>query len=403
VKPIQLLSSVLALVAAPCVLASTIRVPKDQPTIQAGINAAKNGDTVLVSPGKYVENINFNGKAITVMSAEGPKITIIDGGTVAPVVVFTTNEDTHSVVNGFTLQNGQGGISINSASPTLINNVIKNNTALNGGGIGVVDGSPVIAGSLIGGNSAQFGGGVFISGESKAQIIHNTVSNNSSGWGGAFGLNGAGKVFIEDNQILGNDATLMGGGFWIVNEADEIIVQNLIANNWAPSGSQVYSVIPQSSLGFRLINNTIVSATPGSIGHPTSDAAVIADGFNTNVLIVNNIIFAPLDGAALLCNPDYQYGPPIVQNNDAFNTLGLSYGDSCAGMDGTQGNISGNPEFVGLGKIPYELQPTSPAINAGTNSAPDLPKKDLAGHPRIVGGTIDIGAYEYQGTESDRK
>ena len=107
-KLTRLVLLLFALVVVPCVLASTINVPKDQPTIQAGINAANNGDTVLVAPGKYVENINFNGKAITVTSANGPKVTIIDGDTVEPVVLFTTNEDTHSVLNGFTLQNGGG-------------------------------------------------------------------------------------------------------------------------------------------------------------------------------------------------------------------------------------------------------------------------------------------------------
>jgi hypothetical protein len=76
-------------------------------TIQAGINAANNDDTVLVAPGKYVENINFDGKAITETSGKGPKVTIIDGGTVAPVVVFTTKEDTPSVLNRFTLQKRQ--------------------------------------------------------------------------------------------------------------------------------------------------------------------------------------------------------------------------------------------------------------------------------------------------------
>ena len=59
-----------------------------------------------------------------------------------------------------------------------------------------------------------------------------------------FGAN----VLIEDNKILGNIAVAQGGGFWIVNEADEVIVQNLIGNNWAPSGSQVYSAVPQRTL-----------------------------------------------------------------------------------------------------------------------------------------------------------
>src|SRR5438105_2915338 len=55
-------------------------VPKDFSTIQAAIAAAQNGDTVLVAPGTYGENINFQGKLITVRSEAGPDLTIIDGG-----------------------------------------------------------------------------------------------------------------------------------------------------------------------------------------------------------------------------------------------------------------------------------------------------------------------------------
>ena len=57
---------------------TTIRVPLDYPTIQSAINASANGDTVLVAPGTYAENINFSGKAITVTSEGGPEVTLID-------------------------------------------------------------------------------------------------------------------------------------------------------------------------------------------------------------------------------------------------------------------------------------------------------------------------------------
>src|SRR5262249_6645224 len=119
--------------------ATTINVPANFPTIQAAINAAASGDTIVVSPGTYMEHINYLGKAITVESAQGPGSTIIDGGNTATVVTFNTSEGSGSVLQGFTIQHGfaqfdGGGINIAFASPTIKNNVITNNVASGGGG-----------------------------------------------------------------------------------------------------------------------------------------------------------------------------------------------------------------------------------------------------------------------------
>ena len=75
----KLFTVLLAVVNATAALASVINVPAVQPTIQTAINVASSGDTVLVAPGTYTENINFLGKAITVKSAKGSSVTIIDG------------------------------------------------------------------------------------------------------------------------------------------------------------------------------------------------------------------------------------------------------------------------------------------------------------------------------------
>jgi len=356
--------AILSILVCGSAMASTINVPAQQSTIQAGINAAVNGDTVLVAPGTYTENINFNGKAITVTSSGGSAVTIIDGGNAGTVVSFITGETNSSVLSGFTIQHGNNsGIYMDFASPFIRNNRIIN-------------------------NSASFGGGMYILGGSTAKILRNTFSGNTGGAGGAIALFAAGSVTIEDNKIYNNNGGGQGGAIWMVNEADEIIVQNLMYNDVASSGTEFYSLIPQSTTGYRLINNTIVST------NANADAAVVADGFNTNAVIVNNLIIAPASTTGLLCNPIYTGGPPVVKFNDAFSATGTSYGGMCTGFTGSHGNIAANPDFVGATN--FQLQNGSPAVNAGTNHAPDLPVKDFVNKTRIVGGTIDMGAYENQ-------
>jgi serine protease len=360
-----------ALLICGSAVASTINVPSDQPTIQDGINAAVNGDTVLVAPGTYNENINFNGKAILVTSSGGPKVTIIDGGSQGAVVTFSTGETNASVLRGFTIQHGNNsGVLMGFASPVVRDNIIANNTA-------------------------EFGAGMYILGSSTAQVLSNTFTGNvASAGGGAIGLFDAGSVRIENNRITKNNGASQGGAIWMVNEADEIIVQNLMYDDVASSGTELYSLIPQSTTGYRLINNTIVSR------NWNADAAVVADGFNTNAKIINNVIVAPGTSGALICNPFYFDGPPIVKFNDAWSPKGIWYGGMCAEDGGIKGNISANPKFVSPSD--FELQNSSPAVGAGTTSAPDLPKKDFAGKPRIVDGHIDMGAYENQNVSGQK-
>jgi len=88
-----------------------------------------------------------------------------------------------------------------------------------------------------------------------------------------------------------------------------------------------------------------------------------------------------------------------VKFNDAWSPKELVWG-MCAGM-GNKGNISANPKFVS--PTNFQLKNSSRAVNAGTNSAPDLPKKDFASKPRIVDGRIDMGAYENQKVSTERQ
>ncbi len=389
--------------------AATINVPADQPTIQAGINAASNGDTVLVAAGTYTENINFLGKAITVTSSAGAKTTIIDGGKIAPVVTFSSSEGARSVLRHFTLQNGTstfnsqyagGGIYINGASPTISGNTIQNNSACSdGGGIGVSFGSPRIQGNTIKNNiqsgcsGGPGGGGISLVGAGSARIIANKIQNNVWGSnGGGITLFAAGTPTIMNNIISNNSSSGgQGGGIWIVNDSDALIVQNLFYKNTASQGGGIYFLVPSGSPGPILVNNTIVGGTGATQG-----SAVWAGGFDNQVQFFNNLLIGLSGQNAVECDGSYSSQPPTFTNNDAYSPGGTGLQGTCASESNQNGNISADPLFVKPSTNKYQLQSGSPAINAGDNSAPDLPKRDLAGKTRIVGGTVDMGTYEFQ-------
>ena len=104
--------------AAGMALAATIEVPFEQLTIQDGIDAATDGDTVLVSPGAYAEEIDFLGKLIVVRSLDGPVNTLITGAGSDTLVFFGNGETAEAVLDGFTLQGGWYAIRCANASPT---------------------------------------------------------------------------------------------------------------------------------------------------------------------------------------------------------------------------------------------------------------------------------------------
>jgi hypothetical protein len=379
-----------------------IRVPRDKPTIQAGIDAASNGDTVLVLPGTYFENINFHGKAIALVGLSGPKVTIIDGGQDASVVTFDSGETYTSAIRGFTLQNGNatgsgfdegGGISVQTSSPTISDNIITKNHACQGDGIAVATGSPRIQDNIITGNSdgdcIGFGGGaILIRGDSAAQIVHNIISNNSSGSnGGGIALLSADTVLVQNNSIYGNTATANGGGISISQSASSVsILQNLITGNTAPTGNAIYWSSPPSLVISNTMNDSR-NAVPGS-------STLWGDSFCCSTQIMDNIIVASGNhNVAVTCNSsDFPSG--VYSSNDTYSVHGHAFGGLCTSQNGTAGNISANPQFAEPNHGDYELRPESKAINAGSNSAPNLPNKDLARKPRIIGGTIDMGAYE---------
>jgi parallel beta-helix repeat protein len=174
--------------------ARIIYVPDDFPKIQGAINYVTDGDSVIVRPGTYLENIDFLGRAITVMSEQGSDVTIINGDQAGSVVSFTSGEGLGSVLDGFTLTSGYdsfgGGIYCEGTSPIIRNNVIVDNTVSTSGG-GIMckySASPTIINNLVIRNSAtSYGGGIHCYDHSTPLISSTTVSGNSANSGGGIG------------------------------------------------------------------------------------------------------------------------------------------------------------------------------------------------------------------------
>jgi parallel beta-helix repeat protein len=392
--------------------ATTIRVPADKPTIQAAIDGAANGDTVLVSDGTYTENIDFKGKAITVKSVNGPANAIVDGGGLDIVVKFVTQETSSSVLAGFTIRNGRpsvsttyngGGIAISSSSPTIQNNIITANFGCAGVGIGVSFGSPLIQGNTITNNQQSGctggtgGGGILIGGASQPQIIGNTISNNSTGSdGGGISLFAAGTPIIRGNTIIGNTSGGQGGGISMGNQSDAIVTDNVIKGNTALKGGGVATLVPSGANGPTLVNNTFF-ANSG----PQGGSELYFSGFANQTQFLNDIFVGSAGQIAVDCDTTYSTQSPIFRFNDVFNPSGTTFAGSCSSSSGNNGNISADPLFVNSAASDFHLQATSPAIDAGSNTAPSLPTQDIAGNPRILDGNgdcvaiVDMGAYEF--------
>jgi hypothetical protein len=204
------------------------------------------------------------------------------------------------------------------------------------------------------------------------------------------------------NIIKGNTAPgASGGGIYIemINASDALIVQNLIIGNQADDGGGIsWNVHANAGAhGPILVNNTIAENDATT----SRGSGIFAGGFDTRTELTNNIIAAKPGQSGLYCNTFPDLNPPIIRFNNIFSAGGMAYAGACPDMTGTNGNISADPLFTNPTQGDYHLQQVSPSIDSGTSMTPNLPDKDLDGHPRILDSdgngtaTVDMGVYEF--------
>jgi len=367
-------------------------------TIQGAIDAATSGDAIRVGPGRYLEHIVMK-DGVKLVGA-GAELSIIDAGGSGVVVMCASN----ALLDGFTITGGNnttnreepfdyGGSGIKCMQildTTISHNVIKYNLIPDG---------------------AAKGGGLWVM-HSSISILDNVFRLNTAGYFDAFASTAAGgnggaihvynlrvsdptlptqRVTIARNRIMDNLAGSGGGiEFYGGIQTYTFVTDNLIAKNMVTTFGTLTGGGITADLGYlnydSITNNTIVDNFHGIFGCNISGIECWSSYTGG---VTNNIIW----GHRYWLNPEYCGGEisgcPVV-----------NYSTVEGGYAGT-GNSSADPLFRDRPNGDYHLLSSSPAIDAGTNSAPGISTYDLTGVPRILDGNndgpavADMGAYEY--------
>ncbi len=391
--------------------ASVINVPEDRRAIQAAVEAAEDGDTVLVQPGTYRENIDFIGKPITVASlflttgdAAYVDSTIIDGNRSGNAVTFETYESNASILCGFTIQNSgedDKGIYIRRAGPLITDLKVINNP---GGG-------------LYGSNSTIHHD------LDTLRILNSTFEGNvSEYWGAGLSLH-FGYMYLENVHIIGNESGTSGGGLDIFSTTYVLFNSGSIVNNSAIGGGGLYMVCGSRADFYNVTFSENRAENCGGGGN-------IDGGSRINMyycLFSNNS--ADSGGAVGLIGAQGKYfqnvticdnvadlGDGIYTGESSFNTFlncivygngdcnifcdeesstSISYSDVEGGGDGIdirdeaelewgEGNIDLDPLFAEGECNAYLLSEDSPCIDAGDPDSPldeDGTRADLGAYP----------------------
>lgn len=384
--------------------------------IQTAINVSVSGDTVLVTNGVYQTGLQhfFDANVmyqvasriqipggVTVASVNGPGLTVIQGSS---AMIGCACLLSNAVLNGFTLTNGFGYL---------------NSYGSLGGGAYCQSTNALIVNCLICSNNATAAAGVY-QGTLTNCILSNNVATSFTGNNGIlYSGGGACGSVLTNCTLVGNTANLGGGAFNCTLNNSALIGNTAISPGGTAYGGGAFG---GALNGCVVISNVASATVPSAIGGAACsnslnnclilynragpDLPAVAQGSSlTNCTICFNgtnygddaemVRYCTLRNCIMYYNiyvGNYvQYTGNNIQNCCLTPVTGIStiYGTN---------NITNTPVFVNTNGD-FHLQSNSPCINAGNNACVTA-TNDLDGTPRIAGGTVDIGAYEFQSPTS---
>ncbi|CAB4692438.1 unannotated protein [freshwater metagenome] len=368
---------------------------------------------------------------------------VISGLTVTKNRIKTNNDGKFTLdgvtVSGSTGEYGGALYTANGGELEIINSTFENNTAIEDGGAVYIynDNDTTISGSTFTNNeSLADGGAIFGEIHYNVTIVDCTITGNSAaddGGGLAFYAKKPDNVLsITDTTIDANDAGDLGGGLKI-DAQDPLIVSitnSTVSNNTAQTDAGILfddpgitATINNSTISANAaldgsggvyigsgssltVNQSTISANSSAGTSPETGGGGIQLGDNTSVVTLSgSIVSGNSSGVAGAADFGlYSALPSDTGSITATNSL-IGEVDSRITVNGTNNVSSTNPM---LGALANNGGPTktmalltgSPAIDAGPNPVVAFTGNEFdqrgAGYARIIGGLVDIGAFEAQ-------
>ncbi len=380
------LSLIAMLTAASAVRADVLPVdPYAYPTIQSAIDAAYDGDEIVVAPGIYYEQLDFLGKDIVVRSSDGADVTFISGdGKSGTLVCFTSGEPSSATLQGFTLTDGLGydggAVVIDDSGATIRDCVFVYNGDIPRGGN---------AGTREGGN-----GGAIVVYYGYAELDRCDFYDNATGGSGGAVYADLSYVELRRCRLAYNYASYDGGA--VAGRYSSVYLSNceLMSNFSYYDGGGVHAFAATAIVRNSTLTDNYAGYSGGGV------YAFVTEG--EDLTVANSISWE--NGAGWL-GRDEIFAVP------SGGTVLVTYSDVRGGFVGA-GNIDADPQFRDPMYGDFRLGAGSPCIDAGQNARAAGLTVDLVGNPRFLNdpatadcaqapgtcGTapiVDMGAHEF--------